>query len=678
MAAPAIVLNISTNSHVCNDLTRFDWPDYLVLASMLIISSGIGLFYGFFGPKHKTASDFLLGGSSMGTFPMAMSLAARCLCMFCCSFITAIELLGNPVEMYNHGTQFWMTCVAFFLVAPITSYLYLPVYHDLQLTSAYEYLEMRFNSATRTLTSAMYIIQMVLYTSVAVYAPALALSHVTGLNTYISVTCVYVVCIFYASQGGMKAVMITDTFQAGVLIGSLLLILGLGDYAAGGASVVWSRSASTDRLEFFNPHALYLFLFSSMDPDPTVRHSFWSVVVGGTFYWTAMFCANQASIQKYLSVETIGQARTSLWVSCFGLVLIFTINFYTGMIMYSEYHSCDPLKIEVITDTDQLLPLFVMNSMGHLKGVPGFFVAGIFSASLGTVAAAMNSLAAVTMKDFLHGAFKIDIPEHKEAITVKCLSVAFGVLSFALVFVVEQLGSVLQVALSFNGMVGGVTLGLFSLGMFFPWANSKGALVGGVTAAALVMWIGLGTQVAVARGLMELIPKNSTVEGCSCNNNSTALGKFNLVKEAAKTLRVVLDETEEPELEEQEVFGLYKISYLWYSAIGFMVTVILGIIVSFLTNPQDPCSLDPRLQSPPIRRLLRALPNSWKEKLRLPIEDKDVPKQLSSDIRRKTSNSIYGTGITNLGMRLEDEKLPETNSNLQKGGPTNQQATCRF
>ncbi|CAG2061805.1 unnamed protein product, partial [Timema podura] len=144
---------------------------------------------------------------------------------------------------------------------------------------------MRFNSATRTLTSAMYVIQMVLYTSVAVYAPALALSHVTGLNTYISVTCVYVVCIFYASQ-------------AGVLIGSLLLILGLGDYAAGGASIVWSRSASTDRLEFFN-----------MDPDPTVRHSFWSVVVGGTFYWTAMFCANQASIQKYLSVETIGQAR---------------------------------------------------------------------------------------------------------------------------------------------------------------------------------------------------------------------------------------------------------------------------------------------------------------------------------------------------------------------------------
>lgn len=55
----------------------FSWPDYLVLGSMLVVSCGIGLFYGFIGTKQETSSDFLLGGSSMGTFPMAMSLAAR-------------------------------------------------------------------------------------------------------------------------------------------------------------------------------------------------------------------------------------------------------------------------------------------------------------------------------------------------------------------------------------------------------------------------------------------------------------------------------------------------------------------------------------------------------------------------------------------------------------------------
>lgn len=74
-------------------LYSFSWADYTVLAMMLVISSLIGTFYGFFAKKQDTSKDFLLGGSSMGTFPTAMSLAA--------SFITAIELLGNPAEMYK-------------------------------------------------------------------------------------------------------------------------------------------------------------------------------------------------------------------------------------------------------------------------------------------------------------------------------------------------------------------------------------------------------------------------------------------------------------------------------------------------------------------------------------------------------------------------------------------------
>lgn len=56
------------------------------------------------------------------------------------SFVTAIELLGNPAEMYMAGTQFWMICIAFLLVVPISSQLYLPVFMRLRLTSCYEYL----------------------------------------------------------------------------------------------------------------------------------------------------------------------------------------------------------------------------------------------------------------------------------------------------------------------------------------------------------------------------------------------------------------------------------------------------------------------------------------------------------------------------------------------------------
>lgn len=567
---------------------------------MLLVSCLIGTFYGFFAKKQETSQDFLLGGSSMGTFPMAMSLAA--------SFITAIELLGNPAEMYGQGTQFWMTCLAFIFVVPITSRLYLPVYMKLRLTSSYEYLNLRFNRYCRLLASCLYMLQMVLYTSVAVYAPALALSHVTGLNTYIAVTLVYVVCIFYASQGGMKAVIMTDTFQAGVLLGSLFLIAGYGMSWAGGTALVWDVNQQSGRMEFFN-----------MNPNPTVRHSFWSVVVGGTFYWVTMFCSNQASVQKYLSVESISQVRTALWVSAFGMIIIYTVNFLTGMVLYSAYKDCDPLSAGQITGQDQLLPLYVMNFMGGLRGMPGFFVAGIFAASLGTVASALNSLAAITCEDVLQGLFKMELPARKGAIYARWISIFFGALSFALVFVVERLGSVLQVALSFNGMVGGVTLGLFSLGMFVPWANAKGAISGAITSLAVVLWIGLGAQVAVLNGQIHQESKPVSTDNCPCFDNSTA--------------PIALEDGD-------QVSSVYKISYLWYSAIGCLLTMIVGTAVSFVTGFQDTADLDQDLLSPPIAALFR--------------------------MQTKPRAGIAVQGVTNFALELDDEKSQMDNGKSPK------------
>ncbi|XP_071873911.1 sodium-coupled monocarboxylate transporter 1 [Bombus fervidus] len=582
-------------------LYYFSWADYMVLAAMLVISCLIGTFYGFFAKKQETSQDFLLGGSNMGTLPMAMSLAA--------SFITAIELLGNPAEMYEQGTQFWMTCLSFILVVPITSCLYLPVYMKLRLTSSYEYLNLRFNRHCRLLAGGLYMLQMIFYTSVAVYAPALALSHVTGLNTYIAVTLVYVVCIFYASQGGMKAVIMTDTFQAAVLLGSLFLIVGYGLSWEGGPSLVWQVNEQSGRMEFFN-----------MNPSPTVRHSFWSVVIGGTIYWTSMFCSNQASVQKYLSVENIGQVRTALWVSAFGMIIIYTINFLTGMVLYSTYKDCDPLLAGYISGQDQLLPLYVMNFMGSLKGVPGFFVAGIFAASLGTVASALNSLAAITCEDILQGILKMEMPARKGAIYARWISIFFGALSFTLVFVVERLGSVLQVALSFNGMVGGITLGLFSLGMFIPWANAKGAIVGAITSMVIVLWIGLGAQIALLNGQIHLDNKPVSVDACPCINTTDI------------NLNQLNDNND-------EVYSIYKISYLWYSGIGCILTMLVGVIVSCFTGFQNSADLDQNLLSPPIASLFC--------------------------IKRKPCvNNVHG--ITNFGLELDDEKSQVENTKSPK------------
>ncbi|KAL0893887.1 hypothetical protein ABMA27_013990 [Loxostege sticticalis] len=583
------VNNLTRIRNVTLESASFGWEDYSVLAVMLIVSCGIGVFYGYFGEKPTSGDDFLLGGSSMGTFPMSLSLAA--------SFITAIELLGNPAEMYMAGAQFWMICVAFVLVVPIVSQLYLPVFMRLRLTSCYEYLEVRFCKFIRVYASVLYMLQMILYTAVAVYAPALALSDVTGLNTYLAVSLVYVVCIFYASQGGMKAVIMTDTFQSVVLLASLAAVLALGAVAVGGLGPAWDYAARTERLHFFD-----------MNPDPTVRHSFWSVVVGGTMYWTSMFCANQASVQKYLSVERISQVRVALWVSAIGLTVVYSVNFVTGVVLAYHYSDCDPIQAGITKGSDRILPLYVMQELGKYPGMPGLFVAGIFAASLGTVASALNSLAAIACQDLVTGLLGIKLPEDKGAMIARWVCIACGAVSFALVFAVERLGPVLQLALSFNGMAGGVSLGLFSLGMLFPWANAKGAVAGGVFGLLLVVAAGGGAQLAQVSA--PRLP--ASTEGCILSENFT-----HLVLNPGET-------------RDESVFWLFRVSYLWYSGLGCAATILAGLLVSVITGVMHPAHVPIDLISPPVVALLNSLPNKIKKTLR-------VSTRLGSERRRSSS-----------------------------------------
>jgi len=109
---------------------RFSPWDYVVFAIILAIASAIGLFYGCVGNKQSSTSEFLMAGRSMSAFPVALSLLA--------SFVSAIALLGVPVEVAINGTQFWVVCISYCFVIPIAAYTFIPVFYRLRLTSVFE------------------------------------------------------------------------------------------------------------------------------------------------------------------------------------------------------------------------------------------------------------------------------------------------------------------------------------------------------------------------------------------------------------------------------------------------------------------------------------------------------------------------------------------------------------
>ena len=151
-------------------IEKFDAGNYAVFAAMLTVSAGIGIFFWWRSRGKNNTKEMLMAGKSMGTFPMTLSLVA--------SFMSAITLLGTPAEMYVSGTQYVLLVLSYPFVMAATAYIFLPVYDKIDITTSYEYLELRFHKSVRLLASACFTLQMVLYMAIVVYAPALALSQV--------------------------------------------------------------------------------------------------------------------------------------------------------------------------------------------------------------------------------------------------------------------------------------------------------------------------------------------------------------------------------------------------------------------------------------------------------------------------------------------------------------------
>lgn len=155
-------------------VVRFGATDYVVCIIMLLISASIGFYYRFTGGRQSTKLEYLLAGRNMSFVPVAFSLLA--------SFMSAITLMGVTTENYMYGTQFVVINLAYGIATPVAAYLFLPTFFNLQEYTVYQYLEYRFGSSTRVVCSVTFTLMMVLYAGIVLYAPAQALSAVSGLD----------------------------------------------------------------------------------------------------------------------------------------------------------------------------------------------------------------------------------------------------------------------------------------------------------------------------------------------------------------------------------------------------------------------------------------------------------------------------------------------------------------
>ncbi|NXI66677.1 SC5AC protein, partial [Anseranas semipalmata] len=591
------------SNFVAPEIKKFVVWDYVVFAALFLICAGIGVFFAVKERKKKTSKEFLVGGKQMSYGPIAFSLTS--------SFMSAVTVLGTPSEVYRYGASFVLFFLSYTIVIIFTSELFVPVFYRSGITSTYEYLELRFNKIVRLAATLIYILQTILYTGIVVYAPSLALNQVTGFDLWGSVVATGIVCTFYCTLGGLKAVVWTDAFQMVVMVLGFVTVLIRGTILSGGSTKVWEDAYEGSRLNIFD-----------FDVDPLRRHTFWTIVVGGAFTWLGLYGVNQSTIQRCISCKSEKHAKLALYLNLLGLWIVLVCAVFCGLVMYSHYKNCDPWTADFISAPDQLMPYFVMDIFSSMPGVPGLFVACAFSGTLSTVAASINALATVTFEDLVKKCFP-NLSEKRSTWISKGLCILYGALCTSMAAAASLLGGVVQAALSIHGMCGGPMLGLFTLGIVFPCVNWKGAIGGLLTGITLAFWAGIGSFIYPAPAT-KTIPLELSTLNCTLANNT---GLLATAAPTAAADRPLLADT------------WYSLSYLYFSAIGCLGCAITGLLISFATGPTRGEDIPPVLIKPVCNLFC-----FWSEKLKTLLwcgvrhdsQDMDCEKNLPTVTANKT------------------------------------------
>ncbi|KAL1276568.1 hypothetical protein QQF64_036191 [Cirrhinus molitorella] len=524
----------------------FTVTDYVIFALLLVASTAIGLYYAFKG-RQRTAEEFLYADRSMKCLPLALSLMA--------SFQSAVAIIGTPAEVYANGTQYWFIGCSYILGLLIPAHIFIPVFYRLQLKSVYQYLELRFCKAVRICGTAAFIFQMVIYMGVSIYTPALALNAVTGFHLWGAVLAIGLVCTLNTALGGLKAVVWTNVFQTVVMFTGQLVIIILGVHEAGGLSEAWAKVRDGGRISGID-----------LNPDPTVRHTFWTLGVGGVFLMLSLYGVNQAQVQRYLSSRSEREAKMSCYMVFPCLQVSLMLSCVMGLVMYAYYGDNSPLEQQYVTSKDQMVLFFVMDTLQNFPGIPGLFVACLFSTSLGTVSSAFNSLATVTMVDLIEPHYSMT--EARATLLSKMLAVSIWdyMSGYGLCHPFDE-------EFSFTGSSQYLRDGWWATAGFvlsrhlFPCANSIGAVTGLASGLVMSFWVGIGGFLSGMASSVQVLPLNSTNTVPDVFENITAAPA---IVDAARP---------------KGLNGLYSLSYMWYSALNSFIVVLVGLIISFLTGP---------------------------------------------------------------------------------------------
>lgn len=441
----------------------FGWINWAALMVYLVFILWIGLL---FNRKGQTTKNFFTAGGKIPWWVAGLSIYG--------SQLSAITVMAIPAIVYATDWSLAIGSLVIIAIVPLVVRYFIPFFKRLPITSAYEYLQLRFSGPVRMIGSITFILFQLGRMGIVLFLPAVAIASVTGINVYLLISIMGFICLLYTMKGGIEAVVWTEMVQVFILLGGAILCLVIAITGVeGGLGQVIARGMETHKFTLFH---------LGWKPDRLVL---WVCVVGFFFFDIIPYTSDQTVVQRYLTVKDEKEAAKSLWTNALMIIPTIVIYFGLGTVLYVFYHS-NP-HVLPSEKVGEILPYFVVQELP--VGIAGLVIAGIFAASQSALGSGMNSISAAFVTD-IYPYLRRGSSDQESLRTARMVTATVGLFGIASAMLVAALDVefIFDLFQEILGIIGGSLAGVFILGIFTRRANTAGVICG-IVLGFLAVWL---------------------------------------------------------------------------------------------------------------------------------------------------------------------------------------------